>query len=193
MPVMAVRVVVAEVDADAVRIRDRIVGDPIVRVNDVLQDAGFAERVDAVIVLVAARREQGGLRSTPARGCGCCPGTSERRTTRPGFSTCTRSVQVQCCASIGLNVKSIPRVLVRLVPAETEAELSDVFKVEVRRFFQPDMGVFGTLDLLRIIEAEEVDPILPEEHEGLVFVVLDPVVSPPRLQNADAVHEEGVL
>jgi len=41
------------------------------------------------------------------------------------------------------------------------------------------------------IEAEEVDPILPEEHEGLVFVVLDPVVSPPRLQNADAVHEEG--
>jgi len=75
--------------------------------------------------------------------------------------------------------EDIPRVLVRLVPAETEAELSDVFKVEVRRFFQPDMGVFGTLDLLRIIEAEEVDPILPEEHEGLVFVVLDPVVSPP--------------
>jgi len=69
-----------------------------------------------------------------------------------------------------LNVKIYRAFLVRLVPAETEAELSDVFKVEVRRFFQPDMGVFGTLDLLRIIEAEEVDPILPEEHEGLVLL-----------------------
>jgi len=55
-----------------------------------------------------------------------------------------------------LNVKDNRGVLVRLVPAGARRRsLSDVFKVEVVASSQPDMGVFGTLDLLRIIEAEE--------------------------------------
>ena len=86
--------------------------------------------------------------------------------------------------------EDIFRVLVGLVSAETEAELSNVFEVEVGRLLQPDIVILGPLDLLRVVKAEEVDPTLPEPHIRFVLVVLDPVVGTPCLQDADAVNEE---